>query len=593
LGKNPKLASQKRSSVDEKIKPVVSFKFSTVENKYNQLLLNFKGNYSVEFRAFDDGVAYRFITRKKGEIDVMHEDFNISFPDDYLLHLQYTGDAGFATYYEEPYTHLESKEWTPDSAMSVLPVLIDTRKNTKIFISEADLNDYPCAFFKGTGEKNGITSIFPHAPLEVNKLEDMHIAGGLYQMHKKVSKEADYIARTAGSREFPWRYFVIVDNDGQLLENTMVCRLSPQSVLDDASWIKPGLVIWDWMNRYSYGPGVDFEPGVNTASYKYFIDFAAKYNIPYCLLDLGWTHDLVNPLVPVPEVDLPEIVRYGKEKNVDILLWMSYRGIDKDLDDDSYNIFEHYAKMGVKGFKIDFLDRSDQWMIRFYERAAAEAAKHRLYIEFHGSYTPRGLEYKYPNVLSLEGVMGLENMGRCTPDNSVYLPFIRNVAGPMSFTPGSMLNVQPEQYKGGFIGTRAYHMALYVLFESGLQMISDSPVQFYQNPDCSEFIFSTPVTWDETRALAAEVGEYLIVAKRKGDKWWIGGMTNNKEKKREFDVNLDFLTQGKSYNMTVFEDGTDADRQAMDYRIRQQQVKQGDKIHVKLARNGGFAARID
>jgi alpha-glucosidase len=315
-------------------------------------------------------------------------------------------------------------------------------------------------------------------------------------------------------------------------------------------------------------------------------------------LDLGWTHDLVNPLISIPEVDLPEIIRYGKEKNVNILLWMSYRGIENDLDDDSYNLFEHFSKMGVKGFKIDFMDRSDQWMIRFYERAAKEAAKYHLLIEFHGSYTPRGLEYKYPNVLSFEGVMGLENGGSCKPDNSVYLPFIRNVAGPMSFTPGSMLNVQPEQHHGGLppnlvmIGTRVHHMAYYVLFESGLQMISDSPTQFDKNLDCSDFIFSTPVTWDETRALKAEVGEYAIVAKRKGDKWWIGGITNNAEKLREFDLNLDFLTQGKTYNLTAFEDGPNAGKQAMDYNIRNRQVKQGDKIHVKMVRNGGFAAVI-
>jgi alpha-glucosidase len=590
LGKNPKLTSRKQTSVDTQITPVVPFKFSTVKNKYNQLTLNFKGNYSLEFRAFDDGVAYRILTRKKGEIDILNEDVNIYFPDDYLLHLQMADDRGFATTYEEPYTHLESKEWKPDKQMGELPILIDTRKGTKILVSEADINDYPNFFIRKTEKNNGIGAIFPLVPLETKPAQRKFV----------VDKTADYIAHTSGTREFPWRYFVIVENDGQLIESTMVCRLSQQNVIEDPSWIKPGLVMWDWINRHAhYGPDIDFVTGVNTASYKYFIDFSAKYNIPYILLDEGWAKDINHAVETIPEVDLPEIIRYGTEKNVGVLLWISYRAVETDFNDDSYNVFEYFSKMGIKGFKIDFMDRSDQAIVNFYERAAKEAAKYHMLVELHGSYKPVGLENKYPNLLSLEGVRGLENGGNCTPDNSMYLPFIRNVAGPMSFTPGSMLNVQPEQYKGGlgtspvFIGTRAYHIALYVLFESGLQMTSDSPSQFEKNPDCAEFIFSTPVTWDETRALFAEAGEYAVVARRKGDKWWIGGITNNKERVREFDIDLSFLNQDKTYGMTAFEDGPNAGKQAMDYNIRKQQVKRGDRIHIKMVRNGGWAAVLD
>jgi alpha-glucosidase len=255
--------------------------------------------------------------------------------------------------------------------------------------------------------------------------------------------------------------------------------------------------------------------------------------------------------------------------------------------------------MGIKGFKIDFMDRSDQAITHFYERCAKEAAKYKMLVELHGSFKPVGLEYRYPNVLSYEGVRGLENGLRTTPDNSLYLPFMRNVMGPMSFTPGSMLNVQPENAGYGLgsnlvtIGTRVHHMAYYILFESGLQMIADSPRQFDQNPDCRDFIFNTPVTWDETHALAAEAGQYAIIAKRHGDRWWIGGITNNTEESREFDLPLDFLPQGKMFRMTAFEDGLNAGRQAMDYNIRKQNVKNGDKIHVRLARNGGFAAVIE
>jgi alpha-glucosidase len=590
LGNNPKLTSRKLTSVDTQITPVVPFKFSTIKNNYNQLSLNFKGNYSLEFRAFDDGVAYRFVTRKKGEIDILNEDINIYFPDDYLLHVQMADGRGFATTYEEPYVHLESKQWKPDKQMGELPVLIDTRKGTKILVSEADLNDYPNFFIKKTVEDNGIEAVFPHFPIETQPDQRKFVVG----------KTADYIARTSGAREFPWRYFIIAENDGQLIESTMVCRLSQQSVIKDPSWIKPGMVMWDWINRNAhYGPDVDFVSGVNTASYKYFIDFSAKYNIPYILLDEGWSKDINHAVETVPAVDLPEIVRYGKEKNVGVLLWISYRAIETDLNDDSYNVFEYFSKIGIKGFKIDYMDRSDQAIVNFYERAAGEAAKYHMLVELHGSYKPVGLENKYPNILSTEGVRGLENGGHCTPDNSLYLPFMRNVLGPMSFTPGSMLSVQPEQFKGRigatpiFIGTRTYHIALFILFESGLQMATDSPSQFDKNPDCSQFIFSTPVTWDETRALVAEAGEYAIVAKRKGNKWWIGGITNNKEKVREFDIDLNFLNQDKTFNMTAFEDGLNAEKQAMDYSIRKQQVKRGDKIHIRMVRNGGWAAKLE
>jgi alpha-glucosidase len=591
LGGNPELVSRKLASADGKITPVVPFKFSTVENKYNQLLLGFKGDYALEFRAFDDGVAYRFIVGKKGEIDILDEDINIYFPDDYLLHVQMAEDSkGFASTYEEPYRHLQSEQWKPGKQMGVLPVLIDTRKGTKILVSEADLADYPNFFIKKTPNGNGLGAVFPQAPAETQPAKRKFI----------VSKTAGYIARTSGSREFPWRYFIITENDGQLIESTMTCRLSPQNAIEDPSWIKPGQVMWDWLNRdASYGPGIGFETGVNTASYKYLIDFSAKYNIPYVLLDEGWARDINHAVETVPGVDLPEIIRYGKEKNIGILLWISYRAVETDFNDDSYNVFEYFSKMGVKGFKIDFMDRSDQAIVNFYERAAKEAAKYHMLVELHGSYKPVGLENKYPNLLSLEGVRGLENHGKCTPDNSLYLPFMRNVVGPMSFTPGAMLNVQPEQYKGRlgpspvFIGTRVHHIALFILFESGLQMVSDSPTQFDKNPDCSKFIFSTPVTWDETRALAAEAGEYAIVARRKNDSWWIGGITNNKEKTREFDLDLGFLPSGKTCDMTVFADGPNAEKQAMDYTIRTRRVKRGDRIHIKMARNGGWAARLD
>ncbi|CAG9901909.1 Alpha-glucosidase [Bacteroides ovatus] len=581
LGQNPKLRRQKRTSIDEHLTPVVPLKYSKVNNRYNQLLLTFK-DYSVEFRAFDDGVAYRFITSRKGDVEVMGEEFAINFPSDYLLHLQQPG--GFHTAYEEPYTHVQSNAWKPEERIAVLPVLIDTQKDYKILISESDLADYPCMFLKGTGT-NGAISVFPKAPFAFAENSDRSV---------KITQEADYIAKTKGTRNYPWRYFVISKNDKQLIENIMTYRLAEKNQLQDVSWIKPGQVSWEWWNDASpYGPDVNFVSGYNLETYKYYIDFASKFGIPYIIMDEGWAKSTRDPYTPNPKVNLHELIRYGKEKNVGIVLWLTWLTVENNFD-----LFKTFNEWGVKGLKIDFMDRSDQWMVNYYERVAREAAKHNLFVDFHGSFKPAGLEYKYPNVLSYEGVRGMEQMGGCYPDNSLYLPFMRNAVGPMDYTPGAMISMQPNVYRSerpnsASIGTRAYQLALFVVFESGLQMLADNPTLYYRNEDCTRFITQVPVTWDETVALEAKAGEYVIVAKRKGDKWFIGGITNNGEKEREFTINLDFLNKDRSYRMTSFEDGINAGRQAMDYRCKSSQVKAGEQLTVKMVRNGGFAAVIE
>lgn len=580
LGLNPKLSGQKANKVNEVLTPVVPLKYSSVKNEYNSLLLTFKDDYSVEFRAFDDGIAYRFVTNKKGDVEVLGEDFAINFPANYLLHLQQPG--GFKTAYEEPYTHVESNEWKATDRMSVLPILIDTKKKYKILISESDLSDYPCMFLKGNGA-NGVQSTFPKAPLEFGEDGDRSL---------KIVKEADYIAKTTGKRNFPWRYFVITKDDKQLIENTMTYRLATKSQLQDVSWIKPGQVSWEWWNEASpYGPDVNFVAGFNLDTYKYYIDFASKYGIEYIIMDEGWAKSTRDPYTPNPKVDVHELIRYGKEKNVGIILWLTWLVVENNPD-----IFKTFSEWGVKGVKIDFMDRSDQWMVNYYERIAKEAAKYNILVDYHGSFKPAGIEYKYPNILSYEGVRGMEQMEGCTPENSVYFPFMRNAVGPMDYTPGAMISMQPERYCGhrpnsASIGTRAYQLALFVIFESGLQMLADNPTLYYRNEDCTKFITDVPVTWDETRALQAKAGEYAVVAKRKGNKWYIGGMTNNTE--RQLEMSLDFLNAGTSYKMTSFEDGINAGRQAMDYRRKESQVKSGDKIQIKMVRNGGFAAVVE
>lgn len=577
LGNNPKLRSTKRGVIDESIKREIPLKNAVVKNHCNTLRMNFAGNYAVEFRVFDNGVAYRFITDKKGENIVMGEDFVLNFPANYKAHLSQPN--GFKTSYEYPYTHVNTEEYKATDRMSYLPILLETNKPYKILISEADLHDYPCMFLKSTGQ-NGMQSLFPKVPLEFGEDGDRSL---------KILKEADYIAKTAGKRSFPWRFMVITKEDKQLLENEMVYNLSTPCVLEDYSWIKPGQVSWEWWHDARLY-GVGFRSGYNMDSYKYYIDFASKFGIPYIIMDEGWAKSTRDPYTPNPTINLAELIQYGKERNVKIVLWLTWLTVENNFD-----LFKTFADWGVAGVKIDFMDRSDQWMVNYYERVAKEAAKHKLFVDFHGSFKPAGLERKYPNVLSYEGVLGMEQGGNCRPANSIYLPFMRNAVGPMDFTPGSMLSAQPEDNRSTRAnamgsGTRAYQMALFVVFESGLQMLADNPVYYYRERPCTEFISSVPVTWDETKVLYAKVGEAVVVARRKGDKWFIGGITNNEG--RTINLDLSFLPAGQSFTLTSFEDGINADRQAMDYKQRESKVNNATQLTIKMVRNGGWAGVI-
>ena len=465
--------------------------------------------------------------------------------------------------------------------MATLPALIDTKKGFKLLFAETDLTDYPCMFLKASSS-NGMKSTFSKVALEEKQEGDRFM---------RITKEADYIAQTDGKRSFPWRYLIISKDDRELLESTLPVKLAPNSEIKNTEWIKPGQVSWEWWNAASpYGPDVDFVAGFNLETYKYFIDFASKSKVPYIIMDEGWAESVHNPYIPNKKVDLHELIRYGKERNVDIILWLTWLTVEKNMD-----LFKKFAEWGIKGVKIDFMDRNDQWMVNYYERVVKEASKYNILVDFHGSFTPKGLEHKYPNLISYEGVRGLEQMEGCQPGNSIFLPFMRNVVGPMDFTPGAMINMQPEVYGGGrpnsaSVGTRAYQLALFVLFESGVQMLCDNPTLYYKNQECTDFITQVPVTWDETKALHAEFGEVAVVAKRKGNKWFIGGITNGTG--RQLTLDLSFLPKGKSYNITSFSDGINAHRQGMDFRKSSQTVKSGTTIPVRLSRNGGYAAVI-
>lgn len=577
LGENPKLQGIKKGAIDESVKREIPLKNAIVRNHCNTLRMKFAGNYAVEFRVFNNGLAYRFTTDKKGDMEVMGENLTINFPSDYLAHLSQPN--GFKTSYEYPYTHVKTKEYQLTDRMSYLPILLETNKQYKILISEADLQDYPCMFLKSTG-KNGMQSIFPKCPLEFGEDGDRSV---------KILKEADYIAKTSGKRSFPWRFFVISKEDKDIVENEMVYNLSSPCELEDYSWIKPGQVSWEWWHDARLY-GVDFRSGYNMDSYKYYIDFASSFGIPYIIMDEGWAKSTRDPFTPNPTINLQELIKYGKERNVKIVLWLTWLTVENNFE-----LFKTFADWGIAGVKIDFMDRSDQWMVNYYERVAKEAAKHKLFVDFHGAFKPAGLERRYPNILSYEGVLGMEQGGNCKPVNSIYLPFMRNAVGPMDFTPGSMLSAQPEDNRSTRAnamgsGTRAYQMALFVVFESGLQMLADNPVYYYRERPCTEFISDVPVLWDETIVPDAKVGEYVVIARRSGDKWFIGAITNDKA--RTIDVDLSFLPDNKNLHLTYFEDGINADRQAMDYKKGEMEVNKSTKLTLKLVRNGGWAGVI-
>jgi alpha-glucosidase len=578
LGANPKLIRQKRMTINEEIKREFPMKNAFVKNNCNVLQLDFKKDFSVEFRAFDDGIAYRFITHKKSESIVKNEELEINFPHDYFSDLSLTGS--FNTAYENPYSHIKTSEYKESDRMTTLPVLLEAGKNYKILISEADLFDYPCMFLKSTG-KNGLVSTFPKCPLEFGDDGDRSV---------KILKEADYIAKTKGARNFPWRLFVITKDDKQLLENEMVYKLSTPNVLGDISWVKPGQVSWDWWNGTFSPYGVDFKTGCNMSTYKYYIDFASKYGIPYIIMDEGWAKSVGDPYTPNADINLKELVKYGMGKNVKIILWLSWLTVENNFD-----LFKKYSELGIAGVKIDFMDRSDQWMVNYFERVAKEAAKYKVFVDFHGAFTPTGLYRTYPNVITSEGVLGMEQGANCKPDNSIYLPFIRNAVGPMDFTPGAMINMQPEVYhserpNAAGSGTRVNQMAMFVVFESGLQMLADNPTLYYREHECTDFISSVPVTWDETKVLCATVGELVIEAKRKGNTWFLGGLTNSKS--RTVEISFDFLPKGKDFTLTSFEDGINADRQAMDYKKKILTVNSETKLTIKMERNGGWAGSL-
>jgi len=579
LGVDPKVLAAKKLTYDQTVEPPVRQKFARVRENYNELRLEMEGGYAVAFRAYNEGAAYRFETLlPQQQVKVFGEEVKFNFPGDSIVY--YPQEDSMFSHNERKYLPQHLREIDP-AFIATMPAVADAGEGAKLAIAESDVEDYPGMWLRGTGGF-GLTGTFPPYPLREKLQKDRDF---------RVFESADYIAVTSGTRTFPWRLVGIVEKDGDLLTNQLVWLLAKPSQLQDTSWIKPGKVAWDWWN-YNNIYDVDFKAGINTQTYKYYVDFAAKYGLQYIILDEGW-YKLGNVLEVVPEINMEELAAYAKEKNVGIILWVIW----KSLDDQLIPALDQFAKWGIKGIKVDFMQRDDQLLINFYHKVCRETAKRKMLVDFHGGQKQVTMTRTWPNMISGEGVRGMEWSkwsADSEPKHNVTLPFTRMFLGPMDYTPGAMRNATrttfaPIHQQPMALGTRCHQLAMYVVFESPLQMLSDSPSNYLREPEAMEFLAPVPSVWDDTKVLDGRIAEYILVARKNGKDWYVGAMTDWTE--RELEVDFSFLPEG-NFSMEAYQDGVNADRMASDYKKVKMQVNKSTKLKIKLAPGGGWAARI-
>jgi len=575
LGDKPRLTGQQRRSIDTTVRPVVAQKSRVVRDHYNALQLDFAGGYTLEVRAYDEGVAYRFRTNLPGQVTVEDEQAGVNLrPQDTLYWPQEKSMQSHNEHYYQALTVASA-----EGKLVGVPALVRNGSLHLVF-TESGLRDYPGLYLHG--EPAGLKAIFPKVALADTPRDDRNVP---------VTQEAPYIARTEGKRAFPWRILGIAADAGGLLLNQMPYLLADPQELKETGWIKPGKVAWDWYNGNKLY-GVPFKAGLDTRTYRHYIDFAADNGLEYIIMDEGW-YKLGDLLAVKPEIDMPELMAYAKQRGVGIILWVSWKTLDTQMT----AALDQFALWGAAGIKVDFMQRSDQWMVNYYERVAREAAARRLLVDFHGSFKPSGLQRTWPNVLTFEGVKGLENnkwSDKQTPEHDVTLPFIRMFAGPVDYTPGAMSNAHRKDFVASFDrpmsqGTRAHQLAMYMIYESPLQMLADSPSQYRANPSSLEFIRQVPVEWDESRVLHAQLGRYIAMARRHGDAWYVGAMAGTDGCDLELD--LSFLGDG-NYQLESMEDGPNAAVFAIDVQKGSTSVTRGSRMTMHLAPGGGWAAII-
>jgi alpha-glucosidase len=569
-----------RNSVNETVTPELREKAAVLTNSYNELEIKFKAGNGITFRLFNEGLAYRLLTSAKDSLIVYRENLNISLDESDSIRFQ--ASKSFNSSYETPYEHRIISGIEKDE-LCHLPLLVEKQNGLFVMITEADLHNYPGLWLKGTG-KAEFEATHPPYP------KKLRYTGSIYG-HGQIAETENFIAKVNGTRTYPWRIFAVADDEIQLTDNNMVYLLATPNVLKDAAWIKPGVVMFDWWAKNNVF-GVDFKSGVNTETAKYFIDYCAEMGFRYFLFDDGWCakEDLLHE---VDGLDMAEVTAYAKTKGVDVMLWVIWHALEKQWDE-AFDLFE---KWGIKGIKMDFMNRDDQQMVEFYEAVAKKAAEKKMVVNYHGAYKPCGLRRKYPNVLTREALIEFEYNGWTNEANPVHhnlLPYIRAFTGPMDYIPATMRNSTKDNFRavGDYpmgIGTRAHAMALFVILNSPMTMLPDAPSDYKREQECTDFIARIPVEWDETKLLQGKIEKFTVMARRSGNNWFVGAITNYDS--RNIELKTDFLKPGK-YRLEAIRDGINANARAEDYRKIEMEINAGETISINLASGGGWVARI-
>jgi alpha-glucosidase len=579
LGERETVVNTETGTLNWKVNPVVPTRTSEVVNNCNSLILTLGSGLRIEFRCFNDGLAYRLATDLEGDIRIEEEEMGfevVTDPDCW-----FPKESSMFSHNEREFKQTSNMTLGKGKLAST-PILWKWGTGPVMLYTETDLRDYPGMYLKtlGTGRYE---AVFPKVPATHFKVLDRWVMSAF---------KREFIAETSGKRTFPWRIFMVADDETQLMQSQLPWLLAQEhDAVEPTDWIKPGKVAWDWWNALNL-QGVDFEPGVNTQTYKYYIDFAAANGLEYVILDEGW-YKLGDLLKVKPEIDIPELVKYGQSKGVGVILWCVWKTLDDQFD----VAFEQFSAWGIKGIKVDFMQRTDQYMTNFYERTAKEAFRRKLLVDFHGGHHPKGLQRTYPNVLTFEGVRGLEwnKWGsKLTPKHDLTLPFTRMMTGPMDYTPGAMRNIgNPKKHKASFknpksMGTRCHELAKYVIFESPLQMLADAPTAYEKEGEAMKFLKAVPTVWDETVVLSGAIGDHLVMARRKGDQWFVGGMCA--EKGQTISIDLSFLGSG-SYAMDVWRDGDDTFTNGSSFvHFSESTINSEMKYVISMAEGGGWVA---
>lgn len=587
VGKTPRITGERRRKIKDNIESPF-YRFKEFVATGNELDLKLKGGFGIIFRAYNEGVAYRFYTTQSSDIIIKEEQAEFNFKEDYTAYLPYTTNdkKPMAMAYQNVYDITPLSKAQPKLAF--LPVTVDCG-SVKLTLLESDLEAYPGMFVQSQQGKYGLKGVFAPYPAKTD----------FYPWRKQeyVTETTDFISRSRGSRSYPWRVLAITEKDTDMPVNNLVYALASPNRIGDTSWIKTGKVAWNWWNDWNL-KGVPFKAGINMDTYKYYIDFASRNGLEFIVLDEGWYDPKSGDMLTViPELDLTELIAYGKSKGVEIVLWTVFNVLDSQLE----AACKKYADMGIKGFKVDFLDRDDQTAVEMVYRIAEMTARYKLTLDLHGIYKPTGINRTYPHIINFESVFGMEEVKWTDIKNNMPLydvtfPYIRMMAGPVDYTPGAMRNATKADWRAMYytpasMGTRCHQLAAYIVHDSPFTMLCDAPTNYLNEQECVDFIASLPVEVDSTFIASGELGKYIVTVRKKDVNWYIGGMTNWDE--RDVQLDFSFLPEGMSYTAVLFKDGVNANKQAEDYRKETIRIDKDSRLTLHLASGGGFAMKLE